>query len=120
MLRQFGRQKVFDDLVANIDENQGNMSFDPLWNIIKFDHSRCFTNKLVQPFEIGQASKGVMRIDRPFFDRLKALDKATLQREISDFVEGGAIDALLTRRDNILKAFEKLAKEKGEAQVFLP
>jgi hypothetical protein len=25
----FSRQKVFDDLVANIDENATNMSFDP-------------------------------------------------------------------------------------------
>ena len=120
MLRQFARQKVFDDLVANIDENATNMSFDPAWNIIKFDHSRCFTNVMTQPFEVGVADKGVQRIDRPFFDRIKALDKPTLQREIGDFVEGGAIDALLARRDNLVKSFEKLAKQKGESAVFLP
>jgi len=43
-----------------------------------------------------------------------------LKREIGDLVEGGAIDALLVRRNTIVKAFEKLAATKGEAQVFLP
>ena len=120
MLRQFSRQKVFDDLVANIDENATNMSFDPAWNIIKFDHSRCFTTLMTQPFQVGAADRGVLRIERSFFDRIKALDKATLQREIGEYVEGGSIDALLARRDNLVKGFEKLAKKKGEAAVFLP
>jgi hypothetical protein len=121
MTRQFSRQKVFDDLVANIDENATNLLFDPSWNIIKIDHSRCFTNVMTQPFEVGLAGgKGVLHIDRPFLDRVKALDRDTLTREIGDVVEGGAIDALLRRRDNLVKAFEKLAKEKGETQVFVP
>lgn len=117
--RQLARQKAYDDLVANIDENKGNLLFDPLWNVIKIDCSRCFTNSLATPFEIG-TGKPLTHIDRPFFERLKALDKPTLQREIGDLVEGGAVDALLKRRDNIVKQFEKLAKGKGEAQVFAP
>ena len=121
MARQFGRQKVFDDLVANIDENATNMLFDPVWNVIKIDHSRCFTNVMTQPFEVGVAGgKGVTRIDRPFLDRLRALDRDSLKREIGNFVEGGAVDAILSRRDAIVKGFEKLIAKNGEAQVLLP
>ena len=91
--------------------------FDPQWNFIKIDCSRCFTNMLVQPFEIG---KELNQIDQPFFERVKALDKATVNREIGDFVESGAVNALFLRRDAILKAFDKLAAQKGTNQVFVP
>jgi len=115
--RQLGRQRVYDDLVANIDENATNLMFDAQWNIIKVDCSRCFTNVMTLPFEIGKQAN---RIDRPFFERIKALTRDQLRKEIGDFVEGGAIDAMLARRDDIVKKFEKLAKEKGEALVILP
>ncbi len=114
---QVHRMWVFDDLVANIDENTSNLMFDPETNFIKVDCSRCFTDMLVQPFEIG---KRFSQIDRPFFDRVKALDQATVKREIGAFVEGSAISALFWRRDAIVKAFEKLVRQKGEAQVFGP
>ena len=114
---QRNRMYMFDDLVGNIDENQGNLLLDPQWNFIKIDCSRCFTNTLEQPFEIG---KKLTRIDRPFFDRVKALDKATVKREIGEFVEGGTIDALFARRDVIVKVFDKLVRAKGESQVILP
>jgi hypothetical protein len=114
---QLHRAYMFDDLVANIDENEGNLMFDPQWNFIKIDCSRCFTNKLVLPFEIG---KKLNQIDRPFFERVKALDKATVRREIGDFVESGAVDAIFARRDAIVKAVENLAAQKGANQVFLP
>jgi len=112
--RQIYRQRVFDDLVANIDDNAGNLLIDQAWNLIKIDHSRAFTTLMTMPFE-----KQSTRIDRPFFERMKALDRETLKREIGNLVEGGAIDALLSRRDTIVKDFEKLAAAKGEAQVFL-
>lgn len=112
---QLDRQKLFDDLVADIDDNQGNMLFDRAWNLIKVDHSRAFTNTLVQPFGIGT---GLNRIDRPFFERVKALDRAAVQREIGGLLEGGGVGILMTRRDAIVKAFQKLAASKGDAAVF--
>ena len=33
------RAMVFDDLVGNIDPNEGNWLFDPLWNFFKIDCS---------------------------------------------------------------------------------
>jgi hypothetical protein len=111
------RVYLFDNLVANIDENEGNLMFDPVWSFIKIDCSRCFTNTQVQPFEIGRK---LNQIDRPFFERIKALDKATVMREIGALVEGGAVNALFARRDRIVKAFETLAAQKGASQVFVP
>jgi hypothetical protein len=114
--RQLYRQRVFDDLVANIDSNAGNMLIDAAWNIIKIDHSRAFAPGIMtMPFERQRT-----KIDRQFLDRLKTLDRDTLQREIGPWVEGGAVGALLSRRDTIVRQFERLAATNGEAQVFLP
>jgi DNA polymerase III alpha subunit len=61
----------------------------------------------------------VKKIDRPFFDRVKSLDRDAVRREISDLLtESGAMSALFRRRDAIVKAFEELAKSQGEANVF--
>jgi hypothetical protein len=113
---QLHRAYLFDDLVANIDENEGNLLFDPQWNFIKVDHSRAFTDTRTAPFEVG---KRLNQIDRLFFDRIKALDKASVKREIGDLLEGGAFNALFARRDLLVKAFEKLAMQKGAGQVFV-
>jgi hypothetical protein len=115
---QLHRAYVFDDLVGNIDENAGNLLFDPEWNFIKIDHSRAFTNTLAEPFEIG---KRFTQIDREFYERVKALDRTTLARELGNLVDQpGALQAMMARHDNIVKEFEKLLKDKGEAQVFVP
>ncbi len=111
--RQVYRHRVFDDLVGNIDENAGNILIDGAWNIVLVDHSRCFDNFSKMPFPLS-------RIDRQVYARLKALDAATLKQAIGDLVMSGPLKDMLKRRDEIVKTFEKLAAEKGEAQVFIP
>jgi hypothetical protein len=114
--RQLHRAQVFDSLVGNIDPNAGNWLFDPLWNFIKIDCSRCFTDTAKLQFDIKQVVK---KIDRPFFERVKALDREAVRREIGELLtESGAMPALFRRRDAIVKAFEELAKQQGDAQVF--
>ena len=110
---QLRRLRVFEDLVGNLDPNQGNILFDPVWNVVLIDFSRAFTNT-------GKLNFPQTAIDRPFFDRLKSLTRDRLNAELGDFVEAGAVNALLARRDGLVKDFEKLAREKGDRQVFLP
>jgi hypothetical protein len=114
---QLHRAYAVEDLVANLDENEGSPLVDPQWNLIVLDHSRAFTNTLAQPYEIG---KRLNEIDRLFFDRIKALDEATVKRAIGDLVDAAVLDALFARRDNIVKTFETLAARKGENAVFTP
>jgi len=115
--RQLHRLYLFDDLAANIDENEGNLLFDRDWNFIKIDHSRAFTDTLEQPFELGRK---LAQIDRPLFDRVKRLDRETVRREIGALLETGALNALFVRRDAIVTALERLAQQKGAAVVFVP
>jgi hypothetical protein len=113
-LRQVRRWRVFDNLIADIDRNAGNILVlrDPVWHLVLIDHSRAFTNttRLIQDMQY---------IDRPFFERLKALDEAMLADTVAPLViDDGR--SLLKRRDAIVEHFEKLAEEKGELAVFTP
>lgn len=114
---QVARQRAFDDLTANTDDNQGNQLIDGAWNLILIDHSRAFTDTMVQPFEVG---KTVTRIDRRFFEKLKALDKASVERELEPWLPTRGVPVLLSRRDAIVKGLQKLAAQRGDAKVFTP
>lgn len=112
--RQVHRQRAFDNLIANIDRNEGNLLVyrTPDWHLVLIDHSRCFTTTKKMQFEMT-------KIDRPLFERLKALDKASLEARVGKLVLDG-VDSILARRDAIVRHFEQLASTKGEANVFVP
>jgi hypothetical protein len=111
--KQACRQRVFDNLIANIDRNAGNILVDAEWNMILIDHSRAFASDRM-PFE-----KEMTRIDRAFFERLKALDEPSVMKRVRPWLLGdGAARDILERRDKIVAHFEQAARKKGEAAVF--
>jgi hypothetical protein len=79
---------------------------------VLIDHSRAFTNTTKMIFEMTQ-------IDRPLYEKLKALDAKTLDPKIGKLVLDGS-KSILKRRDLIVAQFEKMAASKGEARVFTP
>jgi hypothetical protein len=110
--KQVWRQRVFDNLVANIDSNEGNMLVDGAWNLILIDHSRAFASDTM-PFE-----KEMTRIDREAFDRIVALDEAGLRERVRPWLSSDdQMRNILKRRDKIVNRFEKLVQKKGRPQV---
>ena len=111
--KQVLRQKVFDNLIANIDRNAGNILVDGEWNMVLIDHSRAFASDKM-PFE-----KQTTRVDRAFFEKLKGLDEASVMKRVRPWLmsDGQARD-ILKRRDKIVAYFEKEARKRGEAAVF--
>ena len=111
-LRQVRRWRVFINLVANIDPNEGNnlVVRDPNWQLVLVDHSRAFTNDTRMIMDMNY-------VDRPFFERLKALNEEMLEEKVSPLILDGS-RSLLRRRDAIVEHFEKLAEEKGDAAMF--
>ena len=111
--KQVCRQRAFDNLVANIDRNAGNLLVDDDWNLILIDHSRAFASDKM-PFE-----KEMTRIDKEFFARLKALDEPSIMKEVRPWLlSDGQARAILKRRDKIVADLERLAQERGEVAVF--
>jgi hypothetical protein len=93
--------RVFDQLIANTDRNVGNLLITSDWRIWPIDHTRAFRlNK--EPKSLGN----VTRCDREVLEKMKALDKETLKKSLHDVLTGDEMDALLARRDAIVKHIE--------------
>ena len=94
--------RVFDQLIYNTDRNLGNLLIGKDWRIWPIDHTRAFRqiNKLRNP-------DNLTRCDRQFLERMKQLDRASLKRELGDYLGDWDIDALLARRDLIVAHFEQ-------------
>ena len=111
--QQIIRMKMFDQLVANIDRNQGNLIYDADWHLFLIDHSRAFIEKKDLK---GIASLG--RVDRTLWDKMKALTFEDLQSKLGEWVSKKEIEALLARRDRMQQEIAKMISARGEASVF--
>lgn len=113
--RQIIRMKMFDQLIANIDRNQGNLIYDDDFHLFLIDHSRAFTSeknitKMPSPNQI----------DGVIWDKMEALTFDELKSAIGEWMLGdGEIRALLERRDRMKKYIDKLVKDKGARYVFI-
>ncbi|HET7219656.1 MAG TPA: hypothetical protein VFJ02_16485 [Vicinamibacterales bacterium] len=101
--------RLFDQLIYNIDRNLGNLVITKDWTMWAIDHTRAFRN-----FETLKTPGNIARCDRKVFAGLKALDKATLQKQVGEYLQQWQIDSLLKRRDAIVAMLE----QRGEAALF--
>lgn len=106
---QMGIVRVFDQLIYNLDRNLGNILITKDWQIWMIDHGRAFRSHKTL---LNEAN--IPRCDRRLLERLRALDRATLDRELGNYVGRPEIEALLARRDLIVQHFEKL----GQAALY--
>jgi hypothetical protein len=107
--REIQVMHVFDQLIYNTDSNATNLVIDKQWQIWLIDHTRAF--RLQKTF---QDPKMVSRCDRNLLAKMKALDQPTLQKELRAELNKAQIQALLARRDLLVKFFEN----KGESALF--
>jgi len=94
--------RLFDQLIYNVDRNMGNLLITRDWRVWAIDHTRAFRSH-----ETLKSPENVTRCDSQVLERLKQLDKATLKRELGEYVDEWQIDALLVRRDLIVSRIEK-------------
>jgi hypothetical protein len=107
--RQMQMVRLFDQLIANVDRNLGNLLITNSWDIWMIDHTRAFrTNtKLKTPGNIA-------RCERQVFARIKQLDKASVKAAVGSHLQNFEIEALLKRRDEIVDMIER----RGDAALF--
>jgi hypothetical protein len=112
---EIARMKMFDQLIANIDRNQGNLLYDADYHVILIDHSRAFTRTkdLKRMAQLG-------RVDRALWDRMLALDAASLEAAIGQWYGKKEIEAILQRRDEMKAGIEARLKNADPRAVFLP
>jgi hypothetical protein len=105
--------RVFDELIQNRDRNAGNLLWTSDWKMWMIDHTRAFRlgKDLLKPQQLE-------RVDRAMFERMKALTASSLSETMEKSLTKGEIDALLARRDAIVKLFDGKIAQRGEAAVF--
>lgn len=100
--QQMWHVRLFDQLIYNVDRNLGNLIIDKNWTVWMIDHSRAF-----RLFEKIKTPGNLAKCDRHVFEKLKALDLATLKSAMGDYLTGPEMRALLDRRTEIVAHLEK-------------
>ena len=105
---------IWDELIQNRDRNQGNIVWTHDWTMWLIDHTRAFRlgDELQKPEELR-------RIDRGLLARLKALTEDSVAKAVADSLHESEQEAVLQRRDRIVKLFEERAAKIGDAAVYV-
>ena len=115
---RFNDQKTqgwaFQQLVQNRDPNLGNFLIDSKWKAWMLDFTRAF-----RPWKKLENVEILVRIPRGFYERLRQLDPAAVERELGPYLRKGEVRGLLVRRELLLEHFERLIRERGEAAVLI-
>ncbi len=103
---------VFDNLINNIDRNQGNILYDADWNLWFIDHTRAFgrIKKLPSPERIKRCSQRL-------WEALRALDGEQVKERLGPYLGGFEIEAVMARRDRLVELIEQKIAELGEDAV---
>lgn len=110
---QLTRMKMFDQLIANIDRNQGNLIYDDDWHLFLIDHSRAFIDKKDLK---GMAPLG--RVDRQLWTKMQALTLDQLNQGLGEWVGDKEKKALLLRRDKMAEEIKKMVAKRGESVFY--
>jgi hypothetical protein len=114
---------AFDNLIANDDRHSGNFFITKDWRLILPDHSRSFrtskkfTNNLIYTEKHKEGPKIMKELPRAFVEKLKSLNFEIIRGAVGEYLTDKEINAVLLRRDLILKAVDERIKKFGEDQV---
>ena len=103
---------IWDELIQNRDRNMGNILWTSDWTMWMIDHTRAFrlSKDLLKPADLT-------RCDRGLLTRLKALTDESIEKAVGDSLMKGERQAVLERRDRIVKIIEDRAAKLGEGAV---
>lgn len=90
---QYSIVQIFDQLIYNVDRNQGNLLITKDWRLWMIDHGRAFRmqHTLENP-------KVLRMCERNLLAKMKALDEPTLKKELGAYLTDLEIEGLLKRR----------------------
>jgi hypothetical protein len=107
--QQMQMLRLFDQLIANVDRNLGNLLIGKDWTIWAIDHTRAFRTQATL-----KTPGNIARCERQVFAKLKQLDKQSLKAAVGGNLQTYEIDSLLKRRDLIVAMIE----QRGESGLF--
>ena len=110
--RQLNTIRDFDQLIYNDDRNQGNLLIDKAWKLWAIDHSRAFRDKpaLRDPDVLRRVSAKMLAA-------MRTLSEQQLEDSLEPYITKEDIEALLARRELLVRFFESEITSKGEDSV---
>ncbi|HZF15722.1 MAG TPA: metallophosphoesterase [Steroidobacteraceae bacterium] len=97
---QYNLMNVFDVLIDNTDRTQENALFTKDWTLVLIDHTRAFRTDMNSPHLLY---RGDLTVPPALARRLATLNRGQLQAALGPYLKKRQIDALLKRRDLLLK-----------------
>ncbi len=113
-------QRAFDNLIANEDRHQNQYLVTEDFRMILIDHSRSFhtskkhTRNLIYTKKSNEEMK---QLPADFVAQLRGLDFALIREAVGEYLTDNEIEAVLLRRDLILKDVDERIAEMGEDKV---
>ena len=110
--KQIQIMRVWDELIQNRDRNQGNILWTSDWTMWLIDHTRAFRlgSNLLKP-------ENLSRCDRGLLERLRAITPESLAEAVGNSLTKQEQEALLARRDRIIKHYDDRIARLGEPVV---
>jgi hypothetical protein len=100
--RQMWITRMFDQLIANVDRNLGNLLIDKSFKIWMIDHSRAFRlNKDLR------AAGNLSGMDRTILENMRKMTRETVKAAVGSHLVDSEIDAMLSRRDRIVAHYDQ-------------
>ena len=110
--RQLYLARAFTALVADTDRNLGNQLVTADFHLWLIDFTRAFRRTTTL-----QSPSLLRRIDRRFYDRLKALRAEDVEAALGRWLDPLSRKALLARRDAMVEHFAVLADQRGDTSA---
>ncbi len=122
--RAFYKQRVFDNLIANEDRHQNQYLITEDWRMILIDHSRSFrtskkfTKKLIYDEKYKEGPTFIMKqLPRSLYEKIQSLNAEVIKGVVGEYLTNKEIEAMLVRKDLIVKWVEDRIKKMGEDKV---
>ena len=110
--RQIRVMHIWDELIHNTDRNQGNIIWARDWSLWLIDHTRSFqpVTELMKPEEVIASETSLLAA-------LRRLTQDSVAKAVGDSLTRQEIQALMSRRDRIVKRLDDLIAKQGEVAV---
>jgi hypothetical protein len=104
--------RVFDNVIGNIDRNQGNILYDRLGRLWLIDHTRSFSRSPRLP-DAGSLT----RCSISLWNALHHLEMGQIRSHLSDTLYKTEMKALLQRRDTVIRILQAKIDQRGRGAV---
>lgn len=110
--RQVKDMRTFDLLIRNTDRHRANIMWDPADNLWLIDNTRSLARN--PNLREGEEFEGC---SRDLYNAIKSLDAKEVKKQLKPYLGTFEINALMKRRDQLIKLIDKEIKQKGEDAV---